>query len=164
MRIFVTGANGFIGSALISELLKAGHQVLGLTRSDDGVQELIGAGAEAWRGDVNDLEGLQKAVDRSEGVIHTAFNHDFSRFMASCEEDRKVIAAMGEALAGSNRPMIITSSIGSSNTVPGTLPVEDIRLPVQKCFLGQHRTKRPWPWLILASTCLSCVTRKFTTP
>ncbi len=134
MRIFVTGANGFIGSALIPELLKAGHQVLGLTRSDDGVQELIGAGAEAWRGDVNDLEGLQKAVEQSEGVIHTAFNHDFSRFMASCEEDRKVITAMGEALAGSNRPMIITSSIGSSNTIPGTLPVEDNPTASSKVF------------------------------
>lgn len=134
MRILITGANGFIGSALIPELLKAGHQVIGLTRSDEGVQALNKAGAEAVRGDVNDLEGLQKAVEQSEGVIHTAFNHDFSRFMASCEEDRKVITAMGEVLAGSNRPMVVTSSIGSSNTVPGTLPVEDNPTANSKLF------------------------------
>jgi nucleoside-diphosphate-sugar epimerase len=74
------------------------------------------------------------AIEHSEGVIHTAFNHDFSRFMASCEEDRKVITAMGEALAGSNRPMVVTSSIGSSNTVPGTLPVEDNPTASSKVF------------------------------
>ena len=134
MRILVTGANGFIGSALIPELLKAGHQVVGLTRSNAGIQALNKAGAEAVRGDVNDPGGLQKAVEQSEGVIHTAFNHDFSRFMASCEEDRKVITAMGEVLAGSNRPMVITSSIGSSNTVPDTLPVEDNPTASSKVF------------------------------
>ncbi len=77
MRIFVTGANGFIGSALIPELLQGGHQVLGLTRSEEGEKALVEAGAEAWRGNVNDLEGLRRAVEQSEGVIHTAFNHDF---------------------------------------------------------------------------------------
>ncbi len=91
MRIFVTGANGFIGSALIAELIKGGHEVLGLTRSEEGARSLGEAGAAAWRGDVNDLDGLRKAIEHSEGVIHTAFNHDFSRFLASCEEDRKVI-------------------------------------------------------------------------
>ena len=134
MRVLVTGASGFIGSALIPELHKAGHQVVGLTRSDGGVQALEKAGTQAWRGDVNDLEGLQKAVEQSEGVIHTAFNHDFSRFMASCEEDRKVITAMGDVLAGSNRPMVVTSSIGSSNTVPGTLPVEGNPTASSKVF------------------------------
>jgi nucleoside-diphosphate-sugar epimerase len=134
MRIFVTGANGFIGSALIPELIKGGHQVLGLTRSEEGARALGEAGAAAWRGDVNDVDGLRKAIEHSEGVIHTAFNHDFSRFMASCEEDRKVITAMGDALAGSNRPMVVTSSIGSSNTVPGTLPVEDNPTASSKVF------------------------------
>lgn len=134
MRILVTGANGFIGSALIPELLNAGHQVVGLTRSDGGVEAIEKAGAEAWRGDVNDREGLQKAVEQSEGVIHTAFDHDFSKFMASCEEDRKVITAMGEILVGSNRPLVVTSSIGASNTVPGTLPVEDNPTASSKVF------------------------------
>ncbi len=134
MRIFITGANGFIGSALIPDLIKGGHQVLGLTRSEEGARALGEAGAAAWRGDVNDLDSLRKAIEQSEGVIHTAFNHDFSRFMASCEEDRKVITAMGEALAGSNRPMVVTSSIGSSNTIPGTLPVEDNPTASSKVF------------------------------
>lgn len=134
MRILVTGANGFIGSALIPELLQAGHQVIGLARSDDGLQAIEKAGAEALRGDVNDPQSLRKAVEQSEGVIHTAFNHDFSRFLESCEEDRKAITAMGEALAGSNRPMVITSSIGSSNTVPGTLPSEDNPTASSKVF------------------------------
>lgn len=134
MRVLVTGGNGFIGSALIPELLEGGHQVVGLTRSDEGVRAIEKAGAEAWRGDVNDVENLQKAVEQSEGVIHTAFNHDFSKFAASCEEDRKVITAMGEVLAGSNRPMVVTSSIGSSNTVPGTLPVEDNPTASSKVF------------------------------
>ena len=134
MRIFVTGANGFIGSALVPELIRGGHQVLGLTRSEEGARALAEAGAEVWRGDVNDIEGLRKAVEQSEGVIHTAFNHDFSRFPASCEEDRKVFTAIGEVLAGSDRPMVITSSIGSSNTVPGTLPVEDNPTASSKVF------------------------------
>ena len=134
MRILVTGANGFIGSALIPELIQAGHQVIGLTRSDDGMEAVEKAGAEALRGDLNDLEGLRRAVEHSEGVIHTAFNHDFSRFTVSCEEDRQAITAMGEALAGSNRPMVITSSIGSSNTVPGTLPSEDNPTASSKVF------------------------------
>lgn len=134
MRVLVTGANGFIGSALIPELLRAGHQVIGLTRSDDGLQAIEKAGGEGLRGDVNDLEGLRKAVEQSEGVIHTAFNHDFSKFMESCEQDRKAITAMGEALAGSSRPMVITSSIGSSNTVPGTLPSEDNPTASSKVF------------------------------
>jgi nucleoside-diphosphate-sugar epimerase len=125
MRIFLTGANGFIGSALVPELLGAGHQVLGLTRSAEGAKALTAAGAQALHGDLLDFAVLRKGVEQSEAVIHTAFNHDFSRFMESCKEDREAIAAMGEVLVGSSRPMVVTSSIGSSNTVPGTLPVED---------------------------------------
>ena len=134
MRVFLTGANGFIGSALVPELLRAGHQVLGLTRTEEGAEALRQLGADVFLGDLLDLPNLRKGVEQSEGVIHTAFNHDFSRFMDSCQEDRQVIAAMGEVVAGSDRPIVVTSSIGSSNTVPGTLPVEGNPTASSKVF------------------------------
>ena len=134
MRVFLTGANGFIGSALVPELLRAGHQVLGLTRTEEGAKALRQLGADVFLGDLLDLSNLRKGVEQSEGVIHTAFNHDFSRFMDSCQEDRQVIAAMGEVVAGSDRPIVVTSSIGSSNTVPGTLPVEGNPTASSKVF------------------------------
>jgi len=113
MRVFVTGASGFVGSAIVKELLQAGHTVLGLVRSDSGAEKVINAGAEAYRGDINDLAAIQKATEDCDAVIHTAFNHDdFSRFKQNCEDDRKVIEALGEALAGSNRPLVITSGVG----------------------------------------------------
>jgi nucleoside-diphosphate-sugar epimerase len=110
MRIFVTGATGFIGSALVSELIQAGHGVLGLTRSGAGADALRAAGAEVQHGDVEDLDSLRKGAAKAEGVIHLAFNHDFSKFQKICEDDRKAIAAMGEVLVGSNRPFVITSA------------------------------------------------------
>lgn len=109
MRVFVTGATGFVGSAVVNELLKAGHQVLGLTRSEQGAQQLKAAGAEVHFGNLEDLESLKQGASRADGVIHTAFNHDFTRFAASCEHDRHVIAALGSALEGTDRPMLITS-------------------------------------------------------
>jgi len=112
MRIFVTGASGFVGSAIIKELLTAGHQVLGLARSDSSAEKIRKAGAQAHQGDVNDLPTLQKGAAGCDAVIHTAFNHDFSQFKANCEADRKVIGALGAALAGSDRPLIITSGVG----------------------------------------------------
>jgi len=112
MRIFVTGASGFVGSAIIKELLTAGHQVLGLARSDSSAEKIRKAGAQAHQGDVNDLPTLQKGATDCDAVIHTAFNHDFSQFKANCEADRKVIGALGAALAGSDRPLIITSGVG----------------------------------------------------
>ncbi|MBB6110936.1 Nucleoside-diphosphate-sugar epimerase [Mucilaginibacter lappiensis] len=124
MRVFVTGATGFVGSAIVQELINAGHQVLGLTRSDAGAKTLIAAGAEVHRGDLTDLESIQSGVAMADGVIHTGFIHDFTQFKASCETDRQVIQAIGSALIGSNRPLIITSGTGLVKGNP--LATEDI--------------------------------------
>ncbi|WP_158755396.1 SDR family oxidoreductase [Dyella sp. S184] len=125
MRIFVTGATGFIGSKVVKELIAAGHQVIGLCRSDDKAEALAAAGAEVYRGSIADPDSLKEGAARSDGVIHLAFNHDFSRFVQNCEDDRHVIKALGSVLAGSDRPLIVTSGTGLANTVPGQPAKED---------------------------------------
>jgi len=154
MKIFVTGATGFVGSAVVRALLNAGHEVVGLARSDGAARSLSAAGAKVHQGDLQDLESLRKGAAESEGVIHTGFVHDFSKFKENCELDRKVINALGFTLAGSNRPLIITSAIG---VLPaGQIVTEDTR-PLSPSANPRAATEEAVRALMDRGVCVSIV-------
>lgn len=123
MRVFVTGASGWVGTAVVKELLASGHHVVGLARSEEGAKKVADLGADVLRGSLDDVDGLRQAAAQADGVIHTAFNHDFSRLAENCEQERRAIDAMGAGLQGSGRPFVVTS--GVALLAPGRVTSED---------------------------------------
>jgi nucleoside-diphosphate-sugar epimerase len=153
MRVFLTGATGFIGSAVIPELIGGGHQVLGLTRSDAGAEALVAAGAEPHRGDLEDLDSLRGGAAKSDAVIHCAFIHDFSKFQENSEIDRRAIEAIGAVLAGSDRPFIVTSGVP---LLPGGAMTEDVDCPTNS---PTPRVSEPAAMALLAQGVSAAVMR-----
>jgi nucleoside-diphosphate-sugar epimerase len=136
MRVFVTGASGWIGSAILPELINAGHQVIGLARSDASADAISAAGAEVHRGELSDLESLRAGAAKADGVIHLAFIHDFSIYAQAAETDRLAIETLGNALEDSGKPFVVTSgtmmlprgSLATEETLPDmTNPMTSLR-------------------------------------
>ena len=128
MRVFITGATGFVGSHVVSELIAAGHRALGLARSETGTQALTDAGADVQRGTMEDEASLRSGAAGADAVLHLAFNHDFSKFQENCQTDRRAIEVLGSVLAGSDRPLIVTSGVAGL-AGPGQLATEDDVVP-----------------------------------
>lgn len=145
MRVFVTGASGFIGSAVVRELLDAGHQVLGLARSDEGLATVAAAGAEPHRGSLEDLDSLRRGAESADGVIHTAFIHDFANYARSIEVEREVLGALGDVLAGSDRPLVVSS--GTAVVAQGRAATEE------------DPTDGSWPRIVSEQGAMSLVER-----
>jgi nucleoside-diphosphate-sugar epimerase len=124
MRVFVTGATGFIGTPVVKELIAAGHNVLGMARSDEGAKSLAAIGADVLRGSLEDLDSLRQGASASDAVIHLAFIHDWSKFAENCETDHRAIEALGSVLAGSDRPLIVTGGLAGL-AGPGQVAIED---------------------------------------
>jgi len=135
MRVFLTGATGFIGSHIVPELLAAGHEVLGMTRSERGAEALRAAGATAHHAALEDIASIRAGAAEADAVIHTAFDHDFSKFVENCEKDRRVIGALADVLKGSDRPLIITSGVGMGEQEGGGPAIETV-------FNVKHRNPR----------------------
>jgi nucleoside-diphosphate-sugar epimerase len=123
MHVFITGATGWVGSAVVQDLIAAGHRVLALARSGKGAEALAAAGAEVHRGSLADLDSLKRGAAQADAVIHAAFNHDFSKFAQNCAEDERAIQTIGAALAGSERPLLVTS--GVALLAPGRTATEE---------------------------------------